>query len=331
MTFDDFLNEWHSGTEYIKAQTSGSTGRPGRILLPRKMMIESAKRTISFFRLDSSTHFHSCVAADFIGGKMMAVRADILGAPFTYEPPSNHPVIVSSGKVPDFIALVPSQLWGIIKILQNPEIEVSLREKLRDSIFLAGGGELHPDLAEACRVEGLKVYESYGMTETSSHIALRKVGERMFRPLEGIAVRKDERDCLAITLPGYDELATNDLVEIEPDNSFRIIGRLDNVIVSGGRKINPEHIERTLLPLLRKEGVKDIMAIGNPHPIWGRELHLLIEKPEYDPENKPEDENLIPRIMEISRERLNPWEVAKQIKIVDTLPRTANGKLKRNV
>lgn len=329
MTYEDFIVEWRNGTDSITAFTSGSTGVPKSISLPRQMLEISALRTIQFFRLSPATHFHSCISPDFIGGKMMAVRAEILHAPLTYEEPSNQLKFCYSSPLPDFIAVVPSQLWSVLDIIERGYIHGQIDE-LRKCIFLAGGSRVPPELAKKCIEAGLNCWESYGMTETASHIALKKFGEEFFRPLPGIAISLDHRDCLVINLPDYDQVITNDMAVINPDKSFRILGRFDNVIVSGGKKINPESVESRLTPGLRKLGFGACMAFGKNDKLWGEKVCLALEPEKNASADIAQAKGICDRILSLCRARLEKWEVPKEIHFMTSLPRTPSGKLSRN-
>ncbi|MCH5228945.1 MAG: AMP-binding protein [Muribaculaceae bacterium] len=313
MTFEDFIKEWNSGSEFIEAHTSGSTGEPKIILLEKKFVKESAQRTIRFFGINSGSHLHSCVAADFIGGKMMAVRAFISGSGFSYEIPSNSPL---KGLDPeqnlDLVAVVPSQVLYILDNLKKlPEIRN----------LLIGGSPVHQDLRKKIVESGLSAYESYGMTETASHIALRKIDkiENPFRLLPGISISSDEENCLIIHFPHYKEIVTNDIVEIISENEFKILGRRDQMILSGGKKINPYDVEKRVDRIIPHPFV----FIGIPDEKWSEKVVLLIEA-----NNDIIEKNIL---MKKLSSILSKWEMPKEIIFLDKLPRTLNGKIKRKL
>lgn len=329
MTYPEFIQEWASNPPYITVHTSGSTGKPKEIKLPSEVVRASGLRTIRFFDLNRRSHFHSCISPDFIGGKMMAVRAILLDATLTWEEPSNHPrlLVDEDGKryIPDFVAVVPSQLFGILDMLDSNRITENEKSLIKEkTIFLSGGAPLDKSLADKVNNTGITVYESYGMTETSSHIALRKAGERYFYPLKGIGISKDERDCLTIEIDGLPTIYTKDIVEILPGSAFRILGRADNVINSGGKKIFPEEIEGVLLPHLAPLGVTGIMAYGISDTLWGEALTLDIEY--LGDSNHIE---VLDHCEKVSKQNLPSWKRPKHFRIVTQLPRTPNGKLQR--
>ncbi|MDE6578264.1 MAG: AMP-binding protein, partial [Muribaculaceae bacterium] len=252
MTFEDFKEEWNNDSGVISARTSGSTGNPKLIELDKAFVKESAVRTINFFGLNSSSRLHSCVGADFIGGKMMAGRSFVTDCHFTWETPSNRPLERMSGNDKlTLIALVPSQMIHILENLDRmPEIDY----------FLIGGSSIPRKLREAISEAGLQAWESYGMTETASHIALRKIekDEGWFEALPGITLASDERGCLVIKFENGIKVTTNDNVIFKDSRHFRITGRADNVIITGGKKVNPEEIENKLEDLFHG----DILLTG---------------------------------------------------------------------
>lgn len=322
MTFPDFLNEWRNEGETIVAHTSGSTGIPKEILLQKGMLRASAIRTNSFFSIGAASRLHSCVSHDFIGGKMMAVRAELSGAQLTWEKPSNHPLRDENqtSRPIDLLAVVPSQMISILERLDTlPPIKA----------IIIGGSPIHPDTRSRIAASGLNCYETYGMTETASHIALRKVTkeENLFAPFPGIDISLDSRGCLVITLPLSDNpdspvttVTTNDIAEIAADrgNGFRILGRYDNMIITGGKKVNPEELEQRINRLTGME----CLVTSEPDEKWGERLILKLETE--TPVN-------ISAVASELKKNLAPHEVPKSITTVATLPRTPNGKLKRRL
>lgn len=310
MTFEDFFVEWKSEVPYIEARTSGSTGEPKIIRLSKDFVRESALRTNRFFSVSSRSRLHSCVSADFIGGKMMAVRSELAGCRFSHETPSNRPLgsFCAADRL-DLVAVVPSQL---IHILDN------IREMPSIGAMIIGGSAIDVRLRARVEKSGLNAYETYGMTETSSHIALRKVREKedWFETLDGIKVESDSRGCLVIRFSSGEEIVTNDLAELSGERMFKITGRWDHVIITGGKKVNPYDVERKISMLVNAP----YMITSRADLKWGRMVVLLIEGSE-------ESEKI--ELLSALKAVLDPWEVPKSVEWVKHLPRTANGKLKR--
>lgn len=312
MNFPDFINEWRNSEDFITVCTSGSTGKPKEIKLNKGFVSESARRTIEFFKLNSDSRLHSCVSPDFIGGKMMAVRAHQIGAKLSWETPSNSPLQdLDASKKIDLLAVVPSQMPYIIKNLQRLP---SIRN------IIVGGSSINSGLRKAIAESGLNAYETYGMTETASHIALRKIESSLmpFRLFEGINIDLDLRGCLRIKFKTGPVIVTNDIAEIIGEKEFFIKGRADNVIISGGRKIHPEEVERKIGHLISDP----FMITGKCDEKWGQKVILLIEG-HFQPD-------FVMKLSEEIKLLLEKWEVPKEIVFTDNLPRTPNGKLIRD-
>lgn len=306
MDWKDLQQEWENGEEFMRCQTSGSTGSPREILLPKREMKNSAVRTIRFFNLSNTSLLYSCISPEFIGGKMMLIRALISGASFSSETPSSHPLSKYSGDKIDLLSVVPTQM---ISLLENKNILSGIKN------ILIGGAPIPDDLRCKIASSGLNAWESYGMTETASHIAIRPVTdpESNFYPLDGIYISLID-DCLKIDIKGWKSFVTNDIAEIFPDGSFKIIGRADNVFISGGIKIHPEKLERILFPHFNFP----FMISSKPDPFWGRICILITQNPDIS-DNE---------ILNICRENLDRKFVPKEI-IHSEIPYTANGKIQR--
>lgn len=309
MTFEDFIQEWKNEKDYIKVFTSGSTGKPKEILLKKDFVITSALRTINFFNININSRLHSCISPDFIGGKMMAVRSLIAEAAFTWEIPSNEPLKnISSDEVIDLLAVVPSQMLYVLEHqAQMPVI----------SNIIIGGSSINPCLRKKIIESRYNAYETYGMTETASHIALRKIDTENspFRLLPEISISVDSQSCLKIKFQTGEVFQTNDIVEIVSDSEFIIKGRKDNIIISGGRKINPLEIEEKISQLI----ANPFCITGFPDKKWTEKIILIIEGPQTD----------ILDLKTYLRRILKPWENPKDIMFVSVLPRTRNGKIIR--
>ncbi|MDE6295204.1 MAG: AMP-binding protein [Muribaculaceae bacterium] len=314
MSYEEFIAQWNDTTPYVPVHTSGSTGLPKEIKLPKCVMERSALRTIQYFHITPEWRLHSCISPDFIGGKMVAVRALMADCRFTYEYPSNSPVMSGRDGVIDLVSVVPSQL---IYVIDRPELFRHVRR------YLVGGSPLPLGMRDLITERGLKVWESYGMTETASHIAVRRVTDTdaPFEPLPGIKLSTDSRNCLIIRGATEEPVVTNDIADFSPDGRFKIVGRIDNVIISGGRKIIPEIVEDKIRII---SGLTAPMILtGVPDPKWGFKPVLYIE-------GAPMSGAECRSMMTLLRSHLDGWECPKEIYFVDSLARTPNGKLLRN-
>ncbi len=305
-----FLREWFNGRDYVTARTSGSTGAPKEIRLSKADMKASARATCRFFGLDHRSRLLSPLSCDYIAGKMMVVRALICGGELWVETPSNRPLSGDYGPL-DLAAVVPSQ---VPHLLENPRKLAGVRN------LLVGGGVLAGPVRRRLAATSTAAFLSYGMTETCSHVALCPVscGEGIYRTLEGITVSADERGCLVIDAPDFSfgRLVTNDLVRVLDECHFKWLGRVDNVINSGGVKLFPEEIEAALADLLPMP----FYLKGTPDEKWGERVTLCIESAE---------EIDTAALLTAIRERLEPRQVPKEIVVVREFTRTSTGKVLR--
>ena len=257
MDIGEFLKEWENDSPTISVQTSGSTGEPKRMQVEKSRMRASARMTCDFLGLQPGDTALLCMSLDYIAGKMMVVRARERGLRLITVPPSSRPLrsLVAVGSPSplslDFVAMVPLQVYHS---LEHPEERALLRQVRH---LLIGGGGIDEALEQRLQDFPHAVWSSYGMTETLSHIALRRVNgagrSPWYQPLEGVRVWQSEDGCLAIEAPTVCAvpLQTHDRVEMHADGiRFRILGRVDNVIDSGGIKIQIEEVERLLRPHL---------------------------------------------------------------------------------
>ncbi|MBR1389391.1 MAG: AMP-binding protein [Prevotella sp.] len=245
MKLEDFLAEWHSDSLYVHVQTSGSTGRPKPMLVEKQRMLNSARITCDFLGLHPGDTALLCMSLDYIAGKMMVVRALERGLKLIVQEPSGHPLI-SQGDTIDFAAMVPMQVYNSLQVADE-------RERLKQIRYLIiGGGAIDETMAAELKDFPNAVWSTYGMTETLSHIALRRLsGEgasEWYTPFPSVSVSLSEDDCLVIDAPEVcsQRLVTNDIAELSAEGRFRILGRKDNVICSGGIKIQAEEVERQL-------------------------------------------------------------------------------------
>lgn len=261
----DFLLHWFDERSFIEAQTSGSTGAPKRILLQKETLWESARNTCAYFQLNHKSKGHLCIPAKYIGGKMMLVRALYSGMRLSSSPPSSSPQLPEDPI--DFLALTPMQFSGIYET--HPD---RLRQCRK---IIIGGGRLSQQQEEVMVANMLPCYSTYGMTETASHVALRKVGTAFFKAIGSTDFSVDDRNCLMIHAEalGIGTLVTNDLVELKGKKEFKWLGRFDNVVNSGGVKLYPEKLEANL----SKHISQPFFFAGVADDVLGQRLVLLVE------------------------------------------------------
>lgn len=263
-----FCQQWGNGLP-ISIFTSGSTGKPKEITFTKDQFIQSAQKTIAYFELNKNTKALLCLSPDTIGGKMMMVRALVGNYTLLITNPSLDPFEQLNEQI-DFVALVPAQ---VSHILQNPK---SLAKLKLVKHLLIGGAEIPNELVEHMLDHGIKAFQSYGMTETISHVALREIGQHSeYRALPGIHFTH-EQNCLTIHYPEINPkpIQTTDQVVLLDAERFIWKGRADFVINSGGKKIHPEELEQRLSPYISGRFFLSSM----PHAIWGEALVLVTEQ-----------------------------------------------------
>ncbi|MFA7615240.1 MAG: AMP-binding protein [Weeksellaceae bacterium] len=297
----DFLDEWNSKNDFVIAHTSGSTGKPKEIRLPKSAMRLSAQLTGEFFDLKTGNTALLCMPVNFIAGKMMIVRSIELGLKL-YCTEAKGSIDLTEYPQLDFVPMTPMQ------------VEKSFDSIHKIKTLLIGGAPLSDELRNQLLQTKTEAYESYGMTETITHIGLKKISEKSFQCLNRVEIRKDERNCLVIKTPYFDdEIVTNDLVEIIDRKHFKWLGRFDHVINSGGIKLIPEQIEEKLKPYVQQEFIISSL----PDKTLGEKLILIIEGEKFD--------------FSIPEGILNKFENPKGIYFIKEFPRTESGKVKRQI
>lgn len=310
-----FLLDWLKPSVYIESHTSGSTGPPKKIKLRKEHLVNSAEASAKFFELESGITALMCLPADYISGKMMLVRAMVLGWKLDAVPPSSNP-LDQVYKVYDFSAMTPFQL-------DNSIARLHLVKKL-----IIGGGSVSPKIRKLVGEHDTKIYETYGMTETCSHIAAKRINPkkkkkqlRPFKLMPNVTISQDDRDCLIIKAPNIadGEIVTNDVVEIVTYKKFHWKGRYDNVINSGGVKLYPEEIEKKLNKILDHR----FFISSMPDDSLGEKLVLFVE----DDFSEETLEQLKSKISNL--ETLGKYEKPKKIYLVEKFEETPNGKIHR--
>ena len=306
-----FLEEWLDEGEKVKVQTSGSTGTPKIFEIEKKRMLHSAKMTCDFLGLKEGNTALLCLPVEYISGKMMVVRSFERKLNLIISEPTIQPLQNLNQEI-DFCAMTPLQVensldklhWIKNIIIGGAAVSESLKKKIHETL----------------KGKNSVVYETYGMSETLSHIALRQVFPQQdlsFKIFKGVGVSLDERGCLVIDAPALnpEKLITNDLVELFNSNEFRYLGRIDNVINSGGAKIFPEQLEA----LVKKEIPNEVIFLGLKDEVLGQKLVLVIEG--------EENEFIRQQIDSIPFEK--KFHKPKEIYFIKEIPRTPNGKVSR--
>ncbi len=259
MSLEEFLTEWRSASPTVLVHTSGSTGKPKPMWVEKHRMEASARITCDFLQLRAGDTALLCMSLDYIAGKMMVVRSLIRQLRLVAVEPSGHP-LASVDEPLDFAAMVPLQVYNSLQVPEERRRLMQIRH------LIIGGGAIDEQMAAELKSFPHAVWSTYGMTETLSHIALRRLSgpeaSDCYTPFPSVGISQNADGCLVIDAPAVHDgpLVTNDIVELMPSSpvqgsqasspSFRILGRKDNVICSGGVKIQIEEVERLLRPHL---------------------------------------------------------------------------------
>ena len=310
MTLDEFVSDWQSDSPTLLVHTSGSTGKPKPMLVEKRRMEASARITCGFLGLRAGDTALLCMPLDFIAGKMVVVRSLVWGLRLVAVEPSGHP-LKGLTESPTFAAMVPMQVYNSLKVEEE-------RRLLRDiKHLIIGGGAVNSDMAEELRGFPNAVWSTYGMTETLSHIALRRLSgaeaSEWYEPFDGVGVTTSADGCLVIDAPAVcaQPLVTNDIAEIAPDGRrFRIRGRRDNVVCSGGLKLQIEEMEARLQPHLNVP----YMISKRPDDKFGEAVVLLAVTDDME------------SVCEVCRKHMPRYEQPRYFLAVSALPMTPTGK-----
>lgn len=308
----DFLTSWFDDSDEIITRTSGSTGTPKEIHLRKETMRNSARMTNAFFGLNTSKTALLCLPASYIAGKMMLVRALVGGFNLLTVEPKANPFQNITASV-DFAAITPYQLHHSAETLQTVLVKN----------IIVGGGPVNSVLEKLVARLSTRFYETYGMTETASHIALRSFNGAeksvCFTALQGVTLRQDERGCLAVLAPHLhsEELITNDMVELIGENQFRWLGRADSVINSGGVKIFPEQVEKKLEGLIPHR----YFIASLPDELLGEKVVLFVES--------DTDIQLLESLKQLFSSAVEKYEVPKQIFCIPHFESSVSNKILR--
>lgn len=310
-----FLNEWFNDSPVITVHTSGSTGTPKELVARKDQMMQSARLTCEFLNLQAGDTALLCMNLRYIGAMMVVVRSLVAGLNLIVRPASGHPL--SDIKEPlKFAAMVPLQVYNT---LHTPEEKEQLEQT---AVLIIGGGAVDEALEAEIKSLPIAVYSTYGMTETLSHIALRRLNgasaSEHYYPFSSVTLSLSPENTLVIKAPLVcdDILQTNDIARIYPDGSFIILGRKDNVINSGGIKIQAEEIEKILRPFI----LQPFVITSVPDQRLGQAVTLLIARQVDTKEIEANLQNIL---------ELKPYYRPRYILTTDYIPQTKNGKISR--
>ena len=346
MTLEDFFSEWNNDSDRVLVHTSGSTGKPKPMMVEKKRMLNSARITCDCLGLKPGDSALLCMSLDYIAGKMVVVRSIERHLHLISVSPSGHPLKNIdlkdvngkdvNGEI-TFAAMVPMQVYNTLQVPEERERLTHIRH------LIIGGGAIDASLEKELQAlpGNIAIWSTYGMTETLSHIALRRINgaeaSEWYQPFDSVKISQTDEGCLVIDAPLVcaETLVTNDIVEIESyiynkveKLRFRIKGRKDNVICSGGIKIQIEEVEALLKPHLEKP----FMIAKKKDEKFGEIAVLLTED-----EDLKKVEATIRRLLfgksddsnNSSESKSHKYWIPREYLHVDHLPLTETGKPKR--
>jgi o-succinylbenzoate synthase len=300
---NQFISEWMNGNDEMMLQTSGSTGTPKPITVKKDWMKNSARLTGRTFGLKEGDSALLCMPMKYVAGKMMVVRALELELDLKVVEPCSNPLKNINEPI-NFAAMVPLQL------------ENSLKDLAKVKKLIVGGGQVNSKLEEKLQSVSTHVYETYGMTETLTHVAIKPLNgpskSDVFRALDDIDFELDGRGCLVINAPKMNPkpVITNDFIDLVDEKSFRWLGRYDNIINSGGIKIIPEVVEAKLSSIVPN---RRFFIAGKSDKSLGEKVVLVVEG----------------KRMDISCKSLDKFEQPKEIHFIPEFVETKSGKIHR--
>lgn len=306
----DFLAEWFDGADTLRVHTSGSTGTPKEMHVEKQRMMNSARMTVRFLGLRPGDTALLCMPLPYIAGKMVVVRALVAGLNLIPVSPSGHP-LAGLSQAPVFAAMVPMQVFNTLQVPAERARLVGIRQ------LIIGGGAVDAALGETLKAFPNAVWSTYGMTETLSHIAMRRLSgpeaSDWYTPFRGVTVSLSSEGTLVVNAPAVnpERLATNDLVELDAQGRFRVLGRKDNTINTGGVKVQIEQVEAALQPHLPFP----FAVTSAPDAKFGERIVLLVQ-------GVPADHPLLAPAVAA----LPPYWRPKQVVSVPALPKTGTGK-----
>ena len=317
----DFCKDWLNGKQYFVFHTSGSTGTPKKIELTRAQLEASANATIQALNLNSTEKIFICLNTQLIAGAMMLVRGMLLNCElFLIEPTSDPLKYLDENHQMTFASFVPMQLHNLL----NDDL-IAEQKINRFKNILIGGTSINSSLEKKLSLLNTNIFQTYGMTETVSHIALKKVGsENHFSVLPNIEIKKDERDCLCIKgkVTNNKWIIANDLVELIDSTHFNLLGRVDDVINSGGVKIIPSKVENVIhevLSILHLD-VKEFFVASQKDDLLGEKLIAVFCCKKFSDEDQK-------KLTSKLSQYLSTYEIPKAFYFLSFFEKTTSGKI----
>ena len=308
--------------------TSGSEGQPRQVLLGARQLDSAARAANACLHLEAGDRWLNCLPLYHIGGQSILWRCARAAACVVL-----HDGFVAEAVARDLdacsithLSLVPAMLARLLDLGCRPP--PTLRA------VLIGGAALSRPLYDRATAAGWPLHVSYGMSETAAQVATFTPGDGLWheglvgRPLPGHEIRIGDDGRIRIRGPqlmlGYLDgsgldaegwLTTGDLGAIDGDGRLTVLGRADDMLISGGRNIHPQEIESCLAAC---PGVVDVAVTGLPDPVWG-DLVVALVVGSIDHAD----------LLDHARRHLPSAALPRRIRQLDSLPRNAAGKLER--
>lgn len=305
-----FLQKWKEEDPIFSIYSSGSTGPPKELFFRKRSLETSALISIKTFDLKKGDIALLCLPLNFVAGKLMLVRAIVGKLKLKITDPSSNPLQKIVEDI-DFAAFTPYQ---ISVILDENKDKLDLISKI-----ILGGSKVSSSLEEKLKGCRSDIYETFGMSETLTHCAIRKLSDKgsKFKIVEGFKWELNTDGCLELSAPHLplSPIKTNDVVKKEDEDHFTWLGRKDNVINSGGVKLYPETIERKL-----QEVFSFSLVVGKEEDdLLGEKAILYIE----ESVRNEFDQSIYDTIS------FDKYEKPKEVRFISQIPRNSNGKIER--
>lgn len=328
------------GEQFLIA-TSGSTGPAKIAVLSRAAVLASAHASAMHLGWNTEDRWLLNLPYSHVGGLSVLTRCLI----------ARRPVVLSQRRPGEdgfreelnadgvsLLSLVPTQLHDLMHITAPRSVRA----------VLVGGAAAAPGALQRAREQGWPLLCTYGLTEMASQVATESPasadGTSVGCPLPGVELRLREggrielrgpslfNRYLGTDLPLTEDgfFRTSDRGRLTADGRLQVLGRLDNVVISGGENVSPEWIEQQLSDL---PGIRELAVVGAPDERWGARLVLAVVEAHprlwWESFDDPSADGGRARVLAEARRRLPHYAVPKAIVAVPSLPRTSLGKLDR--